>query len=348
MATYCSHCGKELREGALFCRFCGTSVNEPAPAAESPDQAEKNDPLPEIGEPASFVQNGMPEVPPTPAPAPVQNKDEKKPFPAKIVIIIAAVTALIALAAVIFYFSGGSGSSKADPADSKKTEQAEEPSDKEEEGTETEEAAIDKSEVSVLGRDINFSQVPDLDSAPVDVLLKVKNTGNVPLKAVDYKITYEGNAFSGRDGKEGKFYAYGYVKPGESGYLYGQIAVPEGTPRKQGDVSIISAYAGKDLGDYQMPSGKVVQFNPDPDTYDVSINNPNSSDVHKGRSVVIAVVRDSNKLAGAWGCGMVNETIPAGEEIVLKDVIYDPGFSYKITDKEFTAFVIEKDIIGIQ
>ncbi len=347
MAIYCSHCGKELREGALFCRFCGASVSEPAPGPEIFDEpsADPEDALPTFDEPLPTSKDDVSYT--TPVSSPVKSANEKKPFPAKVVIIIAALTALIAVAAAIFYFSGGGDDTVPEKTDNKETEQAEEP-EQEEESTEAADATIETSDISVLDRDINFSQVPDLDSAPVDVLLKVKNSGDSPLKAVDYKIVYEGDAFTNRDGNEGKFYAYGYVKPGETGYLYGQISVPEGTPRKQGNISILTAYAGKDLGDYQMPSGKVVQFNPDPDTYDVSIRNPNGDDVHRGRSIVIAVIRDSEKLAGAWGCGAVNETIPAGEEVVLKDAIYDPGFTYKITDKEYTAFVIDKDILGIQ
>lgn len=34
MAKFCTHCGKELADGATFCTECGAKTNEPSPAPQ--------------------------------------------------------------------------------------------------------------------------------------------------------------------------------------------------------------------------------------------------------------------------------------------------------------------------
>ena len=130
--------------------------------------------------------------------------------------------------------------------------------------------------------------------------------------------------------------------------MYGQIKVPSDTPQKQGDIIIKTATKGDNLGDYEMPYGEIVNFNKKPDTYDVSITNPNNSPVHPDNSIVIAVIDDKDTLNDAWGCGVVKDTIGENESMILTNVIHDPGFRYRWDEHHYSAFVIEKDVIGIK
>ena len=97
-----------------------------------------------------------------------------------------------------------------------------------------------------------------------------------------------------------------------------------------------------------MPYGEIVNFNKKPDTYDVSITNPNNSPVHPDNSIVIAVIDDKDTLNDAWGCGVVKDTIGENESMILTNVIHDPGFRYRWDEHHYSAFVIEKDVIGIK
>ncbi len=202
-------------------------------------------------------------------------------------------------------------------------------------------------DLEVVNSDINFSQVENLDASPVDVLLKIANNGDKPVKSVDYSIKYNGELFENRVSGGTVFNAFGYIKPGEIGYLYSQITVPSDTPRTQGSISIEAAEECEDLGDYVMPYGSIAGYNQVPDTYDVEVYNPNDSDVSAGRAIVIAYIEGFDTLMDAWGCGVVSEPVAAGEKVILNDAIHDPGFAYTIYDKHYSVFVIDKDVIGI-
>lgn len=209
-------------------------------------------------------------------------------------------------------------------------------------------SSVEAADIEVVGRDINFSQVDDMETAPVDVLLMLTNNSDSPVKAVDYTISYDGDLFENRVSGGTEFSACGYIRPGETGYMYGQAFLPGNTPRKQGSIEICDAQECEDLGDYELPYGEVTAFNEEPDTYDVSVYNPNGSDVAPGSSIVIAYIANRTDLADAWGCGIVNEPVAAGEEAVLTNAIYDPGFGETIYDEHYSVLVIEKDVLGLE
>ncbi len=339
MAKYCWKCGAELRDEAAFCKHCGAEMTPRTPEKErKPEPRETRDedspiveeyPAEEIREQRKAKQELQKQA----------NKD-KKMF--RIIGIIIGVVMLAAVAGAVFYYGGFGGADQStEPEESTTAAEATEPTE-----TTADENIAEK--LKVVLWDINFSQVNDLDSQPVDVLLKVKNGSTVPVKSVDYSINYSGTVFKNREDGGNQFNAYGYIKPGETGYLYGQIEVPSDTPQKQGDIIIKKATQGKNLGDYQMPYGEIVNFNKEPDTYDVSIKNPNNRTVKPKSSIVIAVNDDKDTLNDAWGCGVLQDTIGENEKMVLTDVIHDPGFRYRWDEYHYSAFVIEKDIIGIK
>ena len=202
-------------------------------------------------------------------------------------------------------------------------------------------------DLEIVNSDINFSQVRNLDKTPVDVLIKVANNSDEPVKSIDFSIKYNGEPFENRVSGGTDFTAIGYIKPGDTGFLYGQITVSSDTPRMQGIITIEDAEPCEDLGDYEIPYGSISGYNKATDSYHVEIYNPNDSDVIEGRAIAIAYIEGFDTLMDAWGCGVVSETIPAGEKLDLKDVIHDPGFAYTIYDKHYTVLVIDKDMIGV-
>ena len=211
--------------------------------------------------------------------------------------------------------------------------------------------SIDPESIVTLDRDINFSQVDSLETSAVDVLIKLENTSDQPIKSINYKILCNGDYFVNRMDDSNLFYAYGQIEPGDTGYMYSQIYVPEDTERKQGEIIIDSVEKGNDLGDYSIPKGKVTEFDEITDTYDVYILNPNDDDVNLRKSVVIAVAEDADSLAGAWGCSTQEDLhydfIEAKKDANLKAAIHDPGFSVPISDRTYTAFIIEKEVIDV-
>ena len=70
---YCRHCGKEIPDTAMFCRFCGTKIAKIAPAAPAPQPAEA-----QPAQPVCPVQSDRPVAPAVPV-APAQ---QAKPAPA--------------------------------------------------------------------------------------------------------------------------------------------------------------------------------------------------------------------------------------------------------------------------
>lgn len=220
----------------------------------------------------------------------------------------------------------------------------------------TSSSEVDVSQLTPETHDINFSHVDDLETSSVDVLIRVRNDSDKPIKSIKYRIQSNGNSFKNRLDDSNLFYAIGQIEPKTTGYMFSQIYIPGDTPQKQGEIIIDSAEKGKDLGDYQVPSGQITGFNSAVDSYDVWILNPNKDDVNLRESVVIAVAEDCDSLAGAWGCStqqdLMIDRIPAEQDVTLTNAIHDPDFSDKYTskdkDKKILAFVIEKEVIGVE
>ena len=363
MAKYCWNCGKELRDEAVFCKYCGSEISPKSSRQEEPlhSMEESNDIEPKYEEyPAEeFEEYPAEELEEYPAeefeeypeeeyeePIAVDEEElEQKNKDKKLFGIVGIVLGVIVLAVIIgaiFYYNGmGKSKDSSEPKDATEATAA----------TEETTAPVDENiadQLEVVLWDINFSQVEDLGDKPVGVLLKIRNDSTAPVKSVEYSIKASGKKFKNREDGGNLFNAFGYIKPGETGYLYGQIKVPSDTPREQGEITIKKATKGKDLGDYQMPYGQIVNFNEGPDTYDVSIKNPNSSSVKPNSSIVIVVIDDKNTLNDAWGYGTVKDTIGENEEMILTDVIHDPGLKYNWEEHQYSAFVIEKDVIGIK
>ena len=206
-------------------------------------------------------------------------------------------------------------------------------------------------DVIELDHDINFSQVDNLETSAVDVLIKLENHTDSPIRSMEYKISYNEGTYHNRMDDTDTFFAFGQIGAGETGYMYSQLYLPSDTPREQGQISICSVEKGKDLGDYTTPSGQVTGFDEVTDSYDVYIMNPNDSDVNLRESVVIAVAEGSDSLADAWGCStqesIALEYIGAKKDATLKGAIHDPGFGEPYDETLYRAFVIEKEVIGI-
>lgn len=90
----CVNCGKEVRDGAKFCTFCGTPIAAPAPEAESApitesapepvpvtESAAESAPVTESAPEPAPVTESAPVTEPTPAPAPVQSAPAPTPAP---------------------------------------------------------------------------------------------------------------------------------------------------------------------------------------------------------------------------------------------------------------------------
>ena len=202
------------------------------------------------------------------------------------------------------------------------------------------------SEITITDYDINYSQVDNYDTAPIDVLLRIENKNTVPIRKITYRIKQQSKYVKNRVTGGDTFEAYGYIKPGEMGYFYGQITIPDTSSSKQGKIRVVSTEAAPDLGGYVQPEGYIVGYLEEPEKYDVEIQNPNSTTVKADTALVIAVREDVRSLADTWGCGVLKQDIPAGADVVLKDAIVEPGISEFEMDA-YRVFIIDKKIIGL-
>ncbi len=97
----CPHCGKEVREGAKFCNFCG----KPIAIAEVPAPA-----VPVVEGPVDVVAMEPPPPPPTPIPSvpplpPIQMRKKKRGKKLLIVLLllVLGVLCLVAVGVVLFF-----------------------------------------------------------------------------------------------------------------------------------------------------------------------------------------------------------------------------------------------------
>ncbi|GHU64981.1 hypothetical protein AGMMS49983_11920 [Clostridia bacterium] len=117
---YCINCGKEIKDGAKFCPYCGGAQAEAAPSVVSPEQSVP--PAPEYSVPPAVIpdlfRNPAPNVPPNVPPAPPNvpsaspAKDRGLPVWGKI--LIPAVAAVAVIIVLILLGGGGTGGGNSD------------------------------------------------------------------------------------------------------------------------------------------------------------------------------------------------------------------------------------------
>ena len=87
MTNNCPSCGKELKEGAKFCQYCGNKIQAQTVPPSPPPQQYQQPPTPQ------------------PAPAPMQPKKSKTGLIIGIVAVVVVVVVLLVV--MLMFFSGG-------------------------------------------------------------------------------------------------------------------------------------------------------------------------------------------------------------------------------------------------
>lgn len=220
-----------------------------------------------------------------------------------------------------------------------------------EEETPVVEEVIKAAGLKRLAYDINYSQSNDIEGAGVDFLIKIQNSNDYAVKAVTFQYYQNDKAVTNASDDSDKFYAYGYIAPDSTGYMYCRMHVPSGTNKTKGKIKLKGMYK-VDLGDYKIPSGTVEERHVDggKDYYDVEIQNDNDTEVSANSKVIVVCEgRDNAKypLADSWGCGDLTEVIAAGDSAYLKNVIKNPGMSHYGENNKPVALVFDRTALGV-
>ena len=248
---------------------------------------------------------------------------------------------LIAAAAVIVFAGGFFGMSLVNDKDSDQAK----------------EMVLSTDDIEVVDKDVNFSQLTrgnylnwTLDYNGVDILIKVKNNGQTPLRAFSYHLKQKGSddllinqgpepEYKGTK----RFLAVGYVEPEDTGFMYTKLYLDNSTRKKDRmKVSPVEIVAEGPLGDYELPTGRMTDFNKDADMYQVTVENDNDEPIHSGAAVLLLRKRlvNAKDLDGKWGGGLITKEIDEGTE-TLNDIIYNPDIPGSKASDSFDIIVYD-------
>lgn len=212
-------------------------------------------------------------------------------------------------------------------------------------------------DIEVMTNDINFSQIDtsklqklSLGHDGVDMLIRVRNNGEEPLRAFTYRLKgksseeYLVNRDSDPEEYENTetFRAIGYVEPGEIGFMYTKLFLDDDTDKKA-TVEPIEITADGTLGDYSCPTGEMIKFDDTWDTYPVEVTNENEEPIHEGATVLLLrkKLEKSRSLGANWGAGKISKTIDKDSTERLDNEIYNPDIDDPKTPNKFKVIVYD-------
>ena len=208
--------------------------------------------------------------------------------------------------------------------------------------------AMTVDDIQVERFDVNFSQITNqtvkrsmsFETDGLDVLIRIKNNSEDEiLRGISFKYKQNGREIESVVNENNTFNAYGLIEPGETGYMYSKIMIPNSTDREQGDIQPVEIISVGNPDGYELATGTVGSINKETDAYDVRVVNNTSNTLHTGASV-IAVMEGVDNLGAAWGAGILDADIEPGEEHLIRDALYNPGFDNE-DDKPYNVFVID-------
>ena len=205
--------------------------------------------------------------------------------------------------------------------------------------------------VKVLSSDWDWdSSYEDDGNLYVYDILWVENSSDTPIVGMDFTVCDEdGNQMVSNNELESgySFAAYGYIPPGQEGIMTAFAVTPKKVKHDDSTYKITSIFINESMGDYVVPTGKLVGYNKDNDSYDAEISNENDMDVLPDANVVAAEFKDG-KIFDADATGTLNDLITAKEmNSFHKACFIDPNFYAKPKYENKTVYVIEIDKYGL-
>ena len=310
---YCPSCGAPNMAGSRFCEYCGCSLEEAAELA------------------AEHLEGSG-----------------RKISPVIIVLIIAALAAAGAAFWFVMNHDSDDGSSS-DPA-AEETAQADEDEDADDSG-ETEEGitVLENGDVSVLSSDWDWDSSyydPSEGMYRVDAILYVKNDSEEPITGIDFTVyDKKWNLVENGLDPDAPLSASGYIDAGSKGVMVGQVWSHRKKVRPNDDTyEIETVYTNTAVRDYIVPYGQITRkYGPDGDYYDVSLSNPNDTDVDQD-SIIVAVSLSGNKIKDSDATGKIDRSIPAFTEgFEQTKAFYDPNI---LSDPyEMEVYAIDMDLL---
>ena len=200
-------------------------------------------------------------------------------------------------------------------------------------------------DIEIQGKDINFSQLTHenvrgwtMENEGVDILIKVKNKGSVPLRAFTYHLKKKGSDeyltnldFDSEYKDSDKFLAIGYVEAGETDFMYTKLHLDNDTETKgsKARLGVEDVVAEGSLGDYKIPGGEMMRWNKGADVYPVKVRNDNEEPIHSGAAVLLLRKRlaSADSFSNKWGAGLLTTGINGDTEQKQPDIIYNPGIN---------------------
>ena len=205
--------------------------------------------------------------------------------------------------------------------------------------------------VKVLSSDWDWdSSYEDDGNLYVYDILWVENSSDTPIVGMDFTVCDEdGNQMVSNNELESgySFAAYGYIPPGQEGIMTAFAVTPKKVKHDDSTYKITSIFINESMGDYVVPTGKLVGYNKENDSYDAEISNENDMDVLPDANVVAAEFKDG-KIFDADATGTLNDLITAKEmNSFHKACFIDPNFYAKPKYENKTVYVIEIDKYGL-
>ena len=142
--------------------------------------------------------------------------------------------------------------------------------------------------------------------------------------------------------------AYGYVESGTTAVMLGEVWTQHDKIRPDdSSYEVIRAYCNDELDDYIVPSGNVTDnYGPNNDYYDISVDNPNDSEVNENSKVVMIAVKKGDLLESD-ATGHLNRSIPAETYSDIHEKAFvDPNLYERYQD--MSVYVIDVDHYDIE
>lgn len=226
--------------------------------------------------------------------------------------ILIAAAAIAILAGIAFFILNGPGS-----------------------GSDDEDAAgdvgviSDVEGISVVSCDWDWEVMepasPD-DPYIVDSIFWVRNNSQNAIVGIEYDVySKDGDYLENARDPGATRYAYGYIAPGGSGIMVGKAWTFRKVGSSDLDPHIVSAYINNTLDGYVVPRGKIIDYHSSTDSYDVKINNENSTPVNSTAKIVMAL-EENGSIRNAAATGHLDSEIPGNTKgFVQKSSFIDPG-----------------------
>ena len=205
--------------------------------------------------------------------------------------------------------------------------------------------------VTVLSSDWDWdSSDEDADCIYVDDILWVKNDSEYPIVGIEFSVCDEnGNQMVNTDAETGTtFTAYGYIPAGQEGIMSAYAGTPAKVKHDDSTYKVTSVIINESLGDYEVPTGKLVGYSKDDDSYDAEITNGNDTEVSEGATVVTAEFKDG-KIFDADATGRLSAPIGPNTEGSFHDACFtDPNFYAKPKFENKTVYVLDTEKYGLE